>query len=130
MILDDKPTSILVPEVDAEHAALQERLRALMAAASGDGVGIDALRAQAAGLLDEVGAHFAHESRLMRGIGYPSTARHEAAHAGFVKGWRGVLETLRDADDLVHWLSKAARWFHDHHYEEDLLLGIALQRGG
>ena len=79
-----KELEVGVEEIDAQHRRLVDTVNSLA----------DAMRQpnpddKVESLLDEmveyVTHHFHQEERLMRDMGYPGLAKHQIAHAGFVK---------------------------------------------
>lgn len=128
MILDEPYVPVAVAELDADHTRLLDGLRSMMSAAMGDIPSLEDMRAQLRRFLVAAEAHFATESALMSRLGYAQKTRHEAAHETLLALSRRRLESLRDADDLVEWVARAAHWFRDHHRDEDMRLGLAANR--
>ncbi|HUJ27764.1 MAG TPA: hemerythrin family protein [Myxococcales bacterium] len=125
MTLDDRYVPQGIQEIDREHVRLLESLRRLMRMAAGD-VPVEATVAGMRTLIEDVGRHFADEERLMRSIDYKDAPRHKDAHRRFLELSLRKCALMRESDDVVEWISKAAHWFHEHHLDEDLSLSLAL----
>ena len=128
MILEENYLPLAVADLDADHVRLLDSLRSLMMLASRDAPPLEDMRAGVRRFLAEAEAHFASESLLMERIGYGQRAGHETAHAGLLALSRQRLASMRDGDDLADWVARAARWFRDHHRDEDMRLALAVNR--
>jgi hemerythrin-like metal-binding protein len=113
---------------DREHDDVVETVRALLDAVNADDV--ERTRGAAQELLRKVGAHFAHEERLMREQAYPQLAQHEEAHqlyladvAAFARevAERGITKEFR------RWSAgRGVEWFRLHVSTNDVPLGAFL----
>lgn len=113
---------------DREHDDVIETVRELLDAVNARDV--ERTRDAAHELLRKVGAHFAHEERLMREQAYPQVAQHEEAHqlylaelAAFARevAERGITEEFR------RWSTgRGVEWFTLHVSTNDVPLGAFL----
>jgi hemerythrin len=114
--------------IDAEHEELVDALRAVVSAVEAD----DAERTREASheFLRRMGAHFAHEERLMRETAYPRFAQHKEAHdlylADLASYARQVAERGLTADFRRWSTGWGAEWFRFHVWANDVALGTFL----
>jgi hemerythrin-like metal-binding protein len=118
-----------IEELDEDHHKLGEVVGRLIDAIKDDDRLLAAGCAEA--LLVQCAAHFAHEQRLMREIGYASVARHRRAHDRFLATAREMLAEVRDrglSAAFLRWVAQAHEWFGSHVVTEDLWLAQAIEK--
>ncbi|MGA3097071.1 MAG: hemerythrin family protein [Bryobacteraceae bacterium] len=100
---------------DAEHMEVFDAMEALRLAVA---AGAPAERVQAAArqLAEHVGAHFAHEERLMRASRYSGYAWHMQSHDAARKRMRLVAERVQagDAAGVSALVGFCKSWLRDH----------------
>jgi hemerythrin len=125
----DPSLAIGVPEIDAQHAELFDRLDRLLEGArsgkSADEVG------RLLGYLGEyVVEHFGAEEALMKARRYPGLADHQAEHERFSVEFSALLrEYLADGATLLLIVRVNARvtaWLREHIYRTDRAFGAFL----
>jgi hemerythrin len=117
--------SVGIPEIDAQHEELFDRVDALETAilARDRATAVRVLRF----LREYVHQHLAAEEALMAALEYPARAAHEAEHAGFtrtIEELDRVLEEQGATAALVHRMQReVSGWLRDHVFSTDLALG-------
>ena len=91
--------SVDLVSIDAEHQVLIDLLNRF-----GEflerGESVDAARELFDDIVEHTVAHFAHEERVMRNIGYPELDKHLKQHATLVENASALREELKSASDL------------------------------
>jgi hemerythrin-like metal-binding protein len=118
--------------IDLEHRALSDAIEAFFAMLStGKSEEVQmALESIIAG----VGAHFAHEERLMEAYGFPDRARHAMQHLLFAAEAGEFLEELTRSGVTIpfrRWaVGRLPEWFRFHIVEQDVEMARFLLRVG
>lgn len=112
---------------DREHRELVFRLGVLLSAVNtGDLV---ATRSATDDFIREVGAHFAHEERMMQANAYGQLARHKEAHDLFIADVGEHEAMLREGitPEFRRWATgRVLEWFRFHIAANDVALGTFL----
>ncbi|MBZ5583879.1 MAG: hemerythrin family protein [Acidobacteriia bacterium] len=75
----NKPQSVYIPKLDAEHGTIRQAAEDLHQALAAGGEKGD-VRAVVHVLMQQINAHFASEERMMRSSAYPSYDWHKRQH--------------------------------------------------
>jgi hemerythrin-like metal-binding protein len=118
--------------IDREHQDLSDALEAFVGRVNAGKV--EEVEAAMDALIAGVGAHFAHEERLMAECDYPQAARHAEAHALFVGDvlrFRKELHQGGVTAPFRRWaVSRLLEWFRFHILSHDIGLGQFLRKAG
>lgn len=117
--------SLGVPDLDAQHRELFERVDRLLDAM------LHGNRSEAAQLAaflrDHVVLHFAAEEQLMLDLGYPEAANHTAEHHVFATSMLALDAAFREGGPTAELVFRLERevvaWLRDHVYVADAELG-------
>jgi hemerythrin len=117
--------SLGVPDLDAQHRELFERVdRLLDAMLHGDRAEAPQL---AAFLREHVVLHFAAEEQLMEDLCYREAARHAAEHQAFAASMIELDASFRTrgatAELVLRLEQEVVAWLRDHVYVADVALG-------
>ena len=107
-----------VPQLDAHHRHLADRLTTLARAADR---GFEEPAGEGDAILAELAEHCAREEQMMELFAYRDRDRHVRAHAELLESARADLESGR-----CGWARRLLRALARHQFTEDLLFGIAL----
>jgi hemerythrin len=131
MALSWDPTLVTgVPEVDAQHEQLFERLDALLHAIR-RGSSRDEVARTLAFLRDYVDTHFAAEEALMRDAAYGGYEEHKAQHELFARDLAALQEEFRrdgpSPSLILRVNSRVTAWLRDHLHRLDRSLADHLR---
>jgi hemerythrin-like metal-binding protein len=128
MILSEDYTPLGFPPIDEDHVGVWSGMRELLTAAASSSRSLDELARDGRKLIDQIARHFAFEERLMRQIGFGGTKQHAEVHQQLLNASQRHIDSAKNAEDIIEWLSRTARWFYSHHTSEDILLAFAMSR--
>lgn len=115
--------AIGVREIDAQHAAMFERIEALLTACE-QGRGSEEIAGLFSFLEAYAGEHFADEEALMANLGYPGRDEHQRMHAEYITEIRRLKAVLAE-EGVNAWLAAEmnaylVNWLISHITVEDL----------
>jgi diguanylate cyclase (GGDEF)-like protein/hemerythrin-like metal-binding protein len=118
--------------IDREHKDLSDALEAFIGKVNAGKVA--EVESAMDALIAGVGAHFAHEERLMVEFDYPQAKRHAEAHALFVGDVLRFQKELQQGGVTAtfrRWaVSRLLEWFRFHILSHDIGLGQFLRKAG